>query len=941
MQTDTSEADSAPSNEATVTTSAWPAAPTNLTTTVVSNTRIDLSWTDHATDASSYEVDRSADGVAWTVLTASLPVGAQSYSDTGLADGTLYEYRVRAVNGIGGSGYATGAAATLPTAPTNLQVTVVSGTEMDLSWDTSAYATGYTISMRSEGSTDWSVIATVPATQTTYAATGLMAGGTYYAFCVVPTNSSAESAVAYVDPPTLNTPPVITSVEADPAEVTDTTTTLTVFAGDDDVERHLTYTWDVASSPTDGAVRFSANNTNAAKVTQVTFYKAGNYQFRVTVRDAQGSLAKEFVNVTVDQTQNGVTVDPTDSGVLMGQVRHFTATAIDQFGDDMQTQPSSFTWSLGLGGVGEIDTTGVYTAPESGDDASFTISASSGGFAGSANIAVDKDYNSGTGEGLYQVQRGSIKFHDGDHGATEVVTSSLDVSNADWLEATSPWDAVTQAVTGTLKISGLLWARGSSYQFPDDLTPNPSQPWVKFRYAGAEWNAANNSFTVTLQFTDDDASAPNDFLGTYCTIVVKKLVRPRLLGLTVADIYDANMLGTKPLVNSETAIDDTVKEMYVPEQFVPGQYKPSHTAVIDISTLSAPGNNNKNVHIHVTRLEDDQVIFDGNRTSLDNLTLSFDDDQARDFIVQAWIDTNGNGRADELEVDVTVVTPWLAQGPWTLGKESFVKANADGASLDLLAQDITGDYVDAKALGDFPWVTKDELIDISPLLTILDQRVRAQTVNAALTYKQDTAEFGKLSWNDTHGMNIYSLWNMKEAQVNIIYEAASITPRPRYHCWGMGTVNMARGLIQGALKPGEFDELNLHPWDFGMLGQYRTPNGLDLPRDLVPDGYLMNFQNNDDYGKYHDAGDMFGNEWSIKTGADAFVGWGLDGLYPFYDTPRTNEETIQELVGGFNKGLLDPRLWISAKDVVGYIGTSWFIDIPKVARVIFNLRTGQ
>jgi titin len=87
----------------------------------VSNAEIDLSWTDYATNAVSYEVDRTTDGQTWTMLTNTLAADANSYVDTSnFADGTMYGYRVRAVNAAGGSGYATNAAATLPGAPQNL-----------------------------------------------------------------------------------------------------------------------------------------------------------------------------------------------------------------------------------------------------------------------------------------------------------------------------------------------------------------------------------------------------------------------------------------------------------------------------------------------------------------------------------------------------------------------------------------------------------------------------------------------------------------------------------------------------------------------------------------------------------------------------------------------------------------------------------------------------
>ena len=50
---------SAPAYADNVTTPAWPAGPTGLTATAVSNTEIDLAWTDN--DASgTYEIERSA-----------------------------------------------------------------------------------------------------------------------------------------------------------------------------------------------------------------------------------------------------------------------------------------------------------------------------------------------------------------------------------------------------------------------------------------------------------------------------------------------------------------------------------------------------------------------------------------------------------------------------------------------------------------------------------------------------------------------------------------------------------------------------------------------------------------------------------------------------------------------------------------------------------------
>ena len=271
---------SAPSQTATVQAGQWPAAPTGLTTSVISNSEIDLTWTDTGTGATNYEIDRTTDGQTWTTVTDTLLPNATSYNDTRLTDGTMYGYRVQALNASGGSGYSVNAAATLPTAPTNLQANVVSSTEIDLSWTGSADSTGYTISVQPEFSTTWTVIGTVLTGATTYQAKEL-SPGTYYAFCVAPTNSTAESAVAYVDPTTLDPVPTIAGILVDgnstPAPITGTTTHLTADAAGSGPTSQLTFAWSVGASETGETAMFSVNNCNAAEDTTVTFYAAGDY----------------------------------------------------------------------------------------------------------------------------------------------------------------------------------------------------------------------------------------------------------------------------------------------------------------------------------------------------------------------------------------------------------------------------------------------------------------------------------------------------------------------------------------------------------------------------------------------------------------------------------------------------------------------------------------
>jgi hypothetical protein len=92
-----------------------PASPTNLQATAASGSRIDLTWSDVATNEASYELQRAPDagGVPGTYAPlATLAANTTGYIDLGLQPNTPYWYRVRAVNAGGPSAFATVSAST-------------------------------------------------------------------------------------------------------------------------------------------------------------------------------------------------------------------------------------------------------------------------------------------------------------------------------------------------------------------------------------------------------------------------------------------------------------------------------------------------------------------------------------------------------------------------------------------------------------------------------------------------------------------------------------------------------------------------------------------------------------------------------------------------------------------------------------------------------------
>jgi subtilase family serine protease len=182
-------------------------------------------------------------------------------------------------------------------------------------------------------------------------------------------------------------PTVVTQASATPSTVTGTTTGLTVSATDPAGATKLTYTWSVTAEPAGAAApSFSANGTNAAQNSTATFHKAGSYTFQVTITDPSGLTATSSVSVTVNPTFTRVSVTPGSASLADGGTQQFTASALDQFGNAMATQPS-WAWSLGSGGMGTVSSTGLYTAPGTGSG-TVTIQGSGGGLMGTASVTI-------------------------------------------------------------------------------------------------------------------------------------------------------------------------------------------------------------------------------------------------------------------------------------------------------------------------------------------------------------------------------------------------------------------------------------------------------------------------------------------------------------------------------------------------------------------------
>ena len=231
----------------------------------------------------------------------------------------------------------------------------------------------------------------VSPSQVPYSAT-VVAGGNSYSFRVAAANANGWS--PYSDPTpfvqTDNDQPDISSISADSSPVTGTSAKLSAVVSDDGNTGNtdnLTYTWSV-TPPSGGDAAFS---DDTAASPGVTFTKAGNYAFSLTVEDAYGRTYTRTQSVTVTATLTSLAAGPDTAAGDRG--REQPVVHSDVPGSVGASMTTGVTWSLGSGGVGQIDaSSGVYTSPvHASDNATFSVIATSttnGSIAGTATLAV-------------------------------------------------------------------------------------------------------------------------------------------------------------------------------------------------------------------------------------------------------------------------------------------------------------------------------------------------------------------------------------------------------------------------------------------------------------------------------------------------------------------------------------------------------------------------
>lgn len=167
-----------------------PTAPSGVTAEQLTDTSITITWTDNSNNEDNFNLYESVNGGAFSKVATPSP-GSEEAERTGLTTGNTYDYEVSAENEVGESARAGPAGVTLesdaPDAPTNLQASAASSSQVDLTWnDNATNEDEYRIYR------DGSLIDTIAADSVAYSATGLDEA-TSYDWQVAAANVSAET----------------------------------------------------------------------------------------------------------------------------------------------------------------------------------------------------------------------------------------------------------------------------------------------------------------------------------------------------------------------------------------------------------------------------------------------------------------------------------------------------------------------------------------------------------------------------------------------------------------------------------------------------------------------------------------------------------------------------------------------------------------------------
>ena len=301
--------------------------PTGLTAEPISSGSIALNWVDKDMVGLGYFVERSTGG-EW-IQVAELEIDIHSFNDSGLEEGTTYQYRVK-IFGINfeSAASATATATTLPSAPSRLSAERVSTSSIAISWtNVSNVGTGVEIVRKMAGDTSYTSIELAAADVENFTDIGLTPG-TEYQYRVRTMHNEQASVWSNVSSAVTTefTPPVLGGFDVN--EVTDTMVRLTWMSPLTDpdgivIEQSLT-----------GDDMWIADSIDGRETsyTERNLLASTNYFFRGLAYNDSGNSA--YTDILSVQTNEGPPVAPDNLEGSAETFTHATLTWRDNSADE-------------------------------------------------------------------------------------------------------------------------------------------------------------------------------------------------------------------------------------------------------------------------------------------------------------------------------------------------------------------------------------------------------------------------------------------------------------------------------------------------------------------------------------------------------------------------------------------------------------------------------
>ncbi len=263
------------------------AAPLALVAAGASTSSAVLAWTDTPGEG-GFAVERSPDGGATWAVVGTTPAGATTFTDTGLAAGTTYGYRVRGLSAadptVASDPSNVATAVTVTAAPAGVNATAYSDTLVNLTWADVTGEAGFTVLGSADGGATYLPVGTTAAGVTTFDARPLFPG-TAYAFAVEAVNAAGQpSAPSAATTASATTTPTLAPAALTALGVSATSALLTwtpaVAATGYLVERSTDgVAWSAVATPAAGAVTYVDSTVSAGTT----------YSYRVRATDAGGA----------------------------------------------------------------------------------------------------------------------------------------------------------------------------------------------------------------------------------------------------------------------------------------------------------------------------------------------------------------------------------------------------------------------------------------------------------------------------------------------------------------------------------------------------------------------------------------------------------------------------------------------------------------------------